>query len=168
MSTPSTVVDIENNESTTKVEKKNTAAEQFREVRAALGLTQLGLAGRLSLSRNYIAKIESGDKTPSVRVLQALHALKLAFVYPGNTRNEEGLRFEEARPPYSASRSTPMTITPGHEPPASEPTEQQCQEYLAEYLRRGKPLPCWVGHTYLELRDKFPLDKPERLKREGA
>jgi hypothetical protein len=74
------------------------------------------------------------------------------------------MRLEEPSTPYRPL--APMRITPGHEPPTAEPTEQQCQEYLAEYLRRGKPLPCWVGSTYLELRDKFPLEKPERLKKE--
>jgi DNA-binding XRE family transcriptional regulator len=60
----------------------------------------------------------------------------------------------------------PIRIQPGFEPKATEPTIQLCHDYLAEYLRRGQSLPGWVSHTYLELRDKFPLEKPARLKKE--
>lgn len=153
------------------MEKKNIAAGQFREIRATLGLTQFQLATLLSLSRNYIAKIETGKKEPSVRVLQALHALKLTGVEKENIAiyqkmgGREDLRGGEPMASFRGSRP-PMRITPGHEAPAAEPTEQLCQEHLAEYLRRGRPIRGWVGHTYLELRDKFPLDRPERLKGE--
>jgi transcriptional regulator with XRE-family HTH domain len=77
----------------------------------------------------------------------------------------EDLRVGEPVASFGGPRP-PMRITPGHEPPVSAPTEELCQEHLAEYLRRGRPIPGWIGHTYLELRDKFPLDKPERLKQE--
>lgn len=65
-----------------KVEKKNiSAAERFREVRSRLGITQQRLADELLLTRNYIAKIESGLQEPSPRALMALESLRVRLVH---------------------------------------------------------------------------------------
>lgn len=65
-----------------KVEKKNnSAAERFREVRSRLGFTQQRLADELLLTRNYIAKIESGIQEPSPRALMALESLRVRLVH---------------------------------------------------------------------------------------
>jgi transcriptional regulator with XRE-family HTH domain len=63
-----------------KVPLVNNYAETIKQARAKLRLTQQEFADLLYLSRNYIAKIETGDKQPSLRVLKAVEAL----VSPGN------------------------------------------------------------------------------------
>jgi transcriptional regulator with XRE-family HTH domain len=68
---------------------------------------------------------------------------------------------------FEVSHGNPMRITPGHEPPSARPTEQTCHDHLAEYLRRGRMISGWIALTYIELREKFPLERPERLKQES-
>jgi transcriptional regulator with XRE-family HTH domain len=87
-------------QSTPKVDKKNIIPDRFREIRTLLGgLTQQQLADRLALSRNYIAKIESGKKEPSTRVLRSLEdLLRVHSVHPKSTMGAE-----EARSDYNGA-----------------------------------------------------------------
>lgn len=64
-----------------QVEKSHKIGERFREVRRILGLTQQQLAERLFLTRNYVAKIETGAKEPSVRSIRALESLLVSSEY---------------------------------------------------------------------------------------
>jgi len=50
-------------------------------VRRTLGLTQQQLAERLFLTRNYVAKIETGAKEPSTRSVRALESLLVSSEY---------------------------------------------------------------------------------------
>ncbi len=43
--------------------------ERFKQIRKALGMTQDEFSSKISLSRNFIAQIESGTKTPSDRTV---------------------------------------------------------------------------------------------------
>lgn len=43
--------------------------ERFKQIRKALGMTQDEFSSKISLSRNFIAQIESGTKTPSGRTI---------------------------------------------------------------------------------------------------
>lgn len=43
--------------------------ERFKQIRKALGMTQDEFSSKISLSRNFIAQIESGTKTPSGRTV---------------------------------------------------------------------------------------------------
>lgn len=90
-------------------------------------------------------------------------------LYPESNKDRSELTIAEERDAstlYGKSHILPMRITPGHEPPAIEATEQLCHEHLDEYLRRGRPIPGWIGSVYIELLEKLPLEKPERLKQD--
>lgn len=43
--------------------------ERFKQIRKALGMTQDEFSSKILLSRNFIAQIESGTKTPSDRTV---------------------------------------------------------------------------------------------------
>jgi ribosome-binding protein aMBF1 (putative translation factor) len=47
-------------------------AKRLRTARTKLGLSQQGLADRAELSRIYVAKLEAGERTPSLAVLERL------------------------------------------------------------------------------------------------
>lgn len=50
----------------------STLAKRMKERRQALGMSQEALADRSGLSSNFIARIEIGDKTPSLSTLAKL------------------------------------------------------------------------------------------------
>jgi transcriptional regulator with XRE-family HTH domain len=162
-----------------RTENLEAFALRLRALAERRGLTQAEIARRLAIENPArVGNWFQGQNRPRehagalARLLGTTTDFLLEGRYepasgaPSKLSGPESLRIEEATASYRSARNTPMRITPGHEPPAAEPTEQNCQEHLAEYLRRGRPIPGWVGHTYLELRDKFPLEKPERLKQE--
>ncbi len=81
----------------------NKSAARFREVRQQLKLTQQGLAERLRLKRNTVAKIESGHTLPSARTLSDLEGLLIKSNNPPperdeiHTASEDGVPYGEAR-----------------------------------------------------------------------
>lgn len=70
-------------------------ADAFREKRARFRLTQEEMARRLCITRNYLAKIETGKKTPSPRVVRSLE-----------TFGVDAEHVEEAPAPYGADEKT--------------------------------------------------------------
>lgn len=56
--------------------------------RQSLGMTQTELAGRVGVSRTYLADIEAGRYTPSVKVLAKIaEALSLSIFFTENDGN---------------------------------------------------------------------------------
>jgi transcriptional regulator with XRE-family HTH domain len=92
--------------STSNMEKKSNPAELSRALRSALGgLTQLELATKLLLSRNYISHIEAGLKSPSARVLAQMESL-LSLANSESVRKEHPPSYavKEEQAPYGALR----------------------------------------------------------------
>ena len=54
-----------------------------------------------------------------------------------------------------------MQITPGFEPPAEPPTEQDCLDYLREMIAEKRTKPGGIGWIYVELIRHFPLARTE-------
>ena len=55
------------------------SAHTVRAIRARLGLTQRALGTALGLSTDYIAKLERGERSVTVRTLLQLSALDASF-----------------------------------------------------------------------------------------
>ena len=47
-----------------------TLGERIKEVRKSKGLTQMQFSGKIGLSRNYVARIEIGERLPSDRTIK--------------------------------------------------------------------------------------------------
>ena len=47
-----------------------TFGERIKEVRTSKGLTQMQFSGKIGLSRNYVARIEIGERLPSDRTIK--------------------------------------------------------------------------------------------------
>lgn len=71
------------------MDKKNIVGDRFRAVREQLGITQKKLGERLLISRNYVAKIESGAQEPSARIVRDLEGLLVDPVNKPSTFLEE-------------------------------------------------------------------------------
>jgi len=146
------------------VEKKNTVPDRFRQIRGQLGLTQQQLADRLFLSRNYIAKIESGVQEPSARVLRDLELLR---VDSGNSASlqhhyrDSGSR--EAPPVGMVEERTSPMVDPRFQP-RSDPTPQMCFDHFQRFLALAAEQPGGVGYTWHQLQKHFPLDEFEERK----
>ena len=54
----------------TKGGQKMTLGERIKEVRTSKGLTQEQFSGKIGLSRNYVARIEIGERLPSDRTIK--------------------------------------------------------------------------------------------------
>lgn len=140
--------------------------DRFREVRRALGLTQQELADKLLLSRNYIAKIESGVQEPAARVLRDLESLRVDSGNLSSTSPEAKADYRKSgslgdSPMGKAGeRSPPMMLDPRFQPRA-EPTPKMCLEYFQEFLARAEHEPGGVGFTWRLLHKHFPLDEFE-------
>jgi hypothetical protein len=59
-----------------------------------------------------------------------------------------------------------MCIRPGFEPPDKSPSEQDCLNYLREYLAQMRAKLGYTGHAYYVLRREFPFAEMERLYQE--
>lgn len=77
------------------------AGDISKKIREQKGWSQAELAERLHLSRNYVALIETGAKTPSVRLLVQLEQL-LTAVENENKIQQEPLVEEPKAGPYSS------------------------------------------------------------------
>lgn len=151
-----------------EVEKKNKVSERFREVRRTMGLTQQQMADRLFLTRNYIAKIESGFQEPAARVIRDLEALR---VDAGNTSSTTRGKLADYRNSGSSDASLPAMVEersasmldPRFQPRA-EPTPEMCIAHLQSFLASAVQQPGGVGYTWHQLQKHFPLDEFERKK----
>lgn len=147
----------------------NKVSERFREVRKQLGITQQQLAERLLLTRNYVAKIESGAQEPAARVVRDLESLRVDYE---NTQSTSGVLNEHASH-YVHSRSrgprgqpeTPIgnspMVDPRHAPRPAPPTKEECMAYLAEFLSRAEHEPGGLGYAWRQLQKYLPLDEFE-------
>ncbi len=135
--------------------------ERLHRLRRRLDLNQDEFGSRLGITREWVSKLESGRAAVS-EILQ----IKLA-----NLERELGSQTYQklsaaaagmVREGAAAFPPNPMRITPGHEPPAAEPTELDCLNYFQAYLQHMRTTPGGLGHTYIELQRHFPLpDSPE-------
>lgn len=61
-----------------------------------------------------------------------------------------------------------MRIMPGLEPVPEPPSEEDCLNYLREYLARMRTVCGGIDYAYVELRTRFPLAQAERMNRKIA
>lgn len=139
------------------MDKINKYAARFQEVRKKLDLTQQALADRLLLSRNFIAKIESGAAEPSARTLSSLEALLNESTRPSHRPRfgEQGAgvicSLHEEQSPYYAGAALPAA-----------PTEQEVTDYFLVALGEARQIPGGVGYVSMIL--KMHLN-PEQIKK---
>lgn len=138
--------------STLKVEKINKYAARFRQVREELDLTQQQLAERLLLTRNFIAKIESGVAEPSARTLSNLETLL-----------HQATRFvdDPAAPGVISLREDPSPYDPGRR---DGPTEEQLLAQFMKTLEAARQVPGGLAYVWSQLKIHLSPEQIERLK----
>lgn len=133
------------------MEKINKTADRFRKVRADLGITQQQMADRLMLSRNFIAKIESGLAEPSARTLSSLESLlNYSTRPPAQAAGEMTIALNEDQAPYGARTA------------AKVPTEDQLLAYFKTSIQAAREVPGGYGYVWGIM--KMHLN-PEQIKR---
>ena len=154
-------------------------------MRHQLGITQQQLADALALTRNYVAKIESGMQTPSLRVLRSLESLRVDKTHKLSTSgsmvaNESFDVTGALNPPPSVyvdprKEKSPLAsdvqeeagqmLRPEHQP-RHEPTETTIREHIEKYLAAARAAPGGIGHAWIQVRkhlrvDDFEIEPPE-------
>lgn len=152
-----------------KVDPVHTYAARFREVRRHLGLTQKQMAGRLFVSQNYVAQIESGrKKAPSAQLLAALESLRRKH----DSGNSQSIRAGLKTGGKAGTLEEPRDVSYGQvasriPPDQRKPsTRAECEAYFATLMERaeasGNANAFPVVHD--RLKKKFPLDEWDQEK----
>ena len=92
--------------------------------------------------------------------------------YPEITGNVEAVAEAPPRGVFSGNKApdirrdlgSSVKVNTAFRPATGEPTPDDCLIYLRAYLDEARLVPGMVGHTLIELRDRFPIDKVRRMR----
>ena len=119
------------------------------------------LNGRVRCSDDIGLRLDELCRSRGIEPNSIFPAVKTGN-YPNLGKQHSGL-VEDDKAKFGVSSRPPMRITPGHEIPAKEPSEQDCLKYLASYLAIMRTTPGGLGHTFIELQRHFPLPRPTEI-----
>lgn len=133
----------------------------MRSIRETLGVSQEELARRAMVSRNYISLIESGKKTPSLRLLRVLKSLLTSPAAPPAHKVTVTPKHEvEIDPPVIDARAEEVSAKGWYgSRPKGPATIEDCRAYFEELLHRAlesgdaNALP----YIYRRLEEALPL-----------
>ncbi len=114
-------------------------AKLLHSTRKRLGWTQTRLAKALGLDRSYLSQLENYSQYG--REIDEFYLERLALL-----EREQG---------STPADKLPLTATGPHRAPA----ESACLEYFMKFLKTCRGEPARLGWTWIELRERFPLDR---------
>ena len=143
-----------------KVEKKNTIAGRFKEVRKLLGLTQAKLAEQLDLSRNYVAKIEAGIQEPSTRTANALESLRVAFENTQSTKGVDHALSDRPQTEYRKfGKANEVEVPDQASYGSSKSLAAEARRHLEELLVAAQHDPRRIGWIIEQMREHLALPR---------
>jgi len=127
-------------------EKKSNFSDRLKETRLTLRLTQEDMGKRLDVSGNYIYLLESGNKTPSDKIIARLAELE----------REAADRSGTVREP-----SEVYSVSQHHSILTESALAAACVAHFTEFLNKSGDVAARLEWTLNELRRIFPLNKWE-------
>lgn len=67
---------------------------------------------------------------------------------------------------FGKDRDSSLKLNPAFAQPAADPSAQDCLEHLKAFLSEAQHVPGLIGHTLIELRERFPVEKALRLRQQ--
>lgn len=143
-------------------EKNSNFSERLKNVRLGLRLTQDKIGERLDVTGNYVYLLESGQKQPSLKVVDKLEELEKEL-----DRRTSPLVLTEEVVGYGAQRAFEIKFT------TTEPKAAECITHLSDYLNQVGADRDRLSWLLIELRDRYKVspaqtEKPAPAKIHGV
>lgn len=136
------------------------SGSELKSWRERTNLNQDQVAALLQISREWLGKLERGQREISADIFLRFEQLRRDPKFSSGLSTQ--VKTPESAEPY-LSRNGPMLLNPRHSIPPPEPTKAQCLAYFQHYLESAATASGGIGHTWIELQKHFPLpkDNPE-------